>query len=212
MNTILEYETGRVVPLRDDQAIPNHRATLKEADLRDEPHLNLRRILVPVDFTPASVHALRYAATLAERFGSTVCLLHVVEHGSFMNDVDNTLLSKSDEEMTQESTEQLTRLARQELGPHLPAKPVVRCGKAAREILHAAETLEADLIILAAHKRSALGRWVLGSTADQVVHQAACPVLVIQCADKPQLERTLWRDTEEDADAKPMASAMSGTP
>ena len=212
MNTILEYETGRVVPLRDDQAIPNHRAALKEADLRDEPHLNLRRILVPVDFTPASVHALRHAASLAERFGSTVCLLHVVEHGSFMNDVDNTLLSKSDEELARESTEQLTRLARQELGSHLRAKPVVRCGKPAREILAAAEMLEADLVILAAHRRSALGRWVLGSTADQVEHQPPCPVLVIPCADKPQLETTLWRDPDDSADAKPAASAISGTP
>ena len=183
-NTILEYETGRDVPLRDD------------------PHLNLRRILVPVDFTPASVHALRYAGSLAERFGSTVCLLHVVEDHPFAMNGRALILMKADADVTRDTTEQLSRLGCEEIGPHVPAKPLVRRGKPAREILHAAETLEADLIILAAHKRSALGRWVLGSTADQVVHQAACPVLVLQCADKPQLEPTLWRDTEEDADAK----------
>jgi len=205
MNTILEYETGRDVPLRDDQAIPNLRATVKEADLRDEPHQKLQRILVPVDFTPASVHALRYAGSLAERFGSTVCLLHVVENTPFAMNGTALILMKADEDVTRVTTEQLSRLGGEELGPHVPAKPLVRRGKPAREILDAAETLGADLIILAAHQRSALGRWVLGSTADQVVHGAACPVLVLQCADKPQHEPTLWRDTEDDADAKPAA-------
>lgn len=191
MKTNLEYETRL-----GDRAMQNHRATRKQADLREEPHLNLRRILVPVDFTPASVHALRYAATLAEQFGSTVCLLHVVEDHPFAMNASALILMKTDEDVTRESAEQLSRLGGEELGPHVPAKPFVRRGKPAREILEAAETLEADLIILAVHKRSALGRWVLGSTADQVVHQAACPVLVLQCADKPQLEPTLWRDTE----------------
>lgn len=39
----------------------------------------LRRLLVPVDFTMAALRALGYAEALAERFGSTICLLHVVE-------------------------------------------------------------------------------------------------------------------------------------
>jgi len=158
MNTILECETGRDVPLRDDQAIPNRRATVKEADLREKPHLKLQRILVPVDFTPASVHALRYATTLAERFGSTVSLLHVVEVAPFAMNGTALILMEADKDVTRDTIE------------------------------------------------------VLGSTADRVVHQAACPVLVLQCADKPQLEPTLWRDTEEDTGATPAAPATSKMP
>ncbi len=196
MNTLLEYETARDAPLHDNQTIPNHRPTPQEADLRNEPHLPWQCILVPVDFTPASVHALRYAAALAERFGSTVCLLHVVEDHPFAMNGTALILMKTDEDVTRESAEQLTRLAREELGSHVPARPIVRRGKPAREILRAAETLGANLIIVAAHRRSALGRLVLGSTADQVIHQTECPVLVLPCADKPQHEPTLWRDSE----------------
>ena len=124
-----------------------------------------------------------------------------------MNGGPVMMLTKEDGQTTRDSTEQLSRLGRQELGPHVPARPLVRKGKPAREILHAAETLDCGLIVLAAHKRTALGRVLFGSTADQVLHRARCAVLVIPCADKPQLEPTLWRDGEEDADGKPLVPA-----
>ena len=161
------------------------------------------RILVPVDFTPASVHALRRAASLAERFGSTVLLLHVIETHPFAMNGPAEMLMKDEEEVTRDSTEQLSRLGREEMGPHVAARPLVRRGRrAAREILRAAETLDCDLIIMAAHKRTTLGRALFGSTADEVMHHAACAVLVIPCTDEPQLEPTLWRDDDEIAERK----------
>ena len=85
-----------------------------------DPHLKLQRILVPVDFTPASLPALRYASRLAERFGGGVHLLHVLDRGSFINDVDSVVLAKSTDEISREASEQLGRLAQSELGtiPH----------------------------------------------------------------------------------------------
>ncbi len=42
-------------------------------------HMKLHRLLVPVDFTTATLPALRFAGALAEKFASTIHLLHVIE-------------------------------------------------------------------------------------------------------------------------------------
>ena len=203
MKTMLEFQTPFDAAPHGLEAIAEAPARRTETGVLAEPHQTLRRILVPVDFTPASVHALRRAASLAERFGSTVLLLHVIETHPFAMNGPAEMLMKDDEEVARDSTEQLSRLGREEMGPHVAARPLVRRGRrAAREILHAAETLDCDLIILASHKRTALGRVLFGSTADEVMHQAACAVLVIPGTDEPQLEPTLWRDDDEIAERK----------
>ena len=213
MKNILELQTPFDSAPHYLGAITDAPARRTETGVHVEPHQTLRRILVPVDFTPASVHSLRRAASLAERFGSTVLLLHAIETHPFAMNGPAEMLMKEDEEVTRDSTEQLSRLGREELGPLVPARPLVRRGKkAAREILQAAETLDCDLIILAAHKRTAVGRIMFGSTTDEVMHHAPCAVLVIPCTDEPQLEPTLWRDSEENAEGKPFVPAVLATP
>lgn len=57
---------------------------------------------------------------------------------------------------------------------------LVRSGDAASEIVEFAATVDADLIVLGTHGRTALQRIVLGSVAEHVVRQAGCTVLVIR--------------------------------
>src|SRR5215203_2747438 len=75
------------------------------------PHVKLQRLLVPVDFTLSSLHAVRFAGTLAERFDSTIYLLHVIEEHPMAMGEAAVLVTKLDAEMTQEASEQLSRLA-----------------------------------------------------------------------------------------------------
>jgi nucleotide-binding universal stress UspA family protein len=56
----------------------------------------------------------------------------------------------------------------------------VETGKAWKEILGVAEETHADLIVMGAHTGGALGRLFLGSTANQIVRHASCPVLVVR--------------------------------
>jgi nucleotide-binding universal stress UspA family protein len=182
-------------------------ARRSQSGLRAEPKSG-HRILVPIDFTRASVHGLRCAARLAERLGTTVYLVHVIEEHPFaMNEVA-ALLMKENDEIARDSIGQLSRLGREELGSHVHAGSLVCRGKKAADgILQAAETLDSDLIIMASHKRTALGRVLFGSTAGRVLRRASCPVLVIPCVDQSQLELTLWRDSEETDDKKPFLLA-----
>jgi hypothetical protein len=78
---------------------------LERTKLGPDPHRRFLRLLVPVDFTAASLEALRYAGVVAERFGSTIHLLHVVETHPFAMSEGAVLYLKSDEAAAREATE-----------------------------------------------------------------------------------------------------------
>jgi nucleotide-binding universal stress UspA family protein len=59
-------------------------------------------------------------------------------------------------------------------------------GNAARAIVHAAETHQAELVCIGTHGRTGLKRLLLGSTAEVVVKAAPCSVLVVRLADAPK--------------------------
>jgi nucleotide-binding universal stress UspA family protein len=180
---------------------------LEPTYVRIEAPRNFLRLLVPVDFTPASLDALRHAGIVAERFGSMIYVLHVIESHPFaMNEWAFTLV-KSDRELASETPAQLSRLAKEALSPELPAIPLVRRGQPAREILRVAETLKPDLLILVRHRRSVLGRLPAGDTIARVERRAPCPVLVVRCKDDPGTETALWRETDVDNDRSRLQQA-----
>jgi nucleotide-binding universal stress UspA family protein len=53
-------------------------------------------------------------------------------------------------------------------------------GNPATEILRTSEETHCDAIVMGSHGRTGLGRLVLGSVAEQVMRQAACPVLIVK--------------------------------
>ena len=148
------------------------------------PLLRLKRILVPIDFSQASLKAFRYAVPFAEQFGATLCLIHVIEKASFLNDVNNVVLARADEEQVKEARKHLVTLAQKEIEELIPVNPQVRIGKPFHEICAVAKELEADLIIIATHGHTCLKRAILGSTAEAVVRHAPCPVLVVREKEK----------------------------
>ncbi len=178
------------------------------------PGGTLRRILAAVDFTPASLPVLEHASLLAERFGSAVYLLHVVDSGSVVNDLANLPLTRTEDELGQTAANHLVALAQQELPLHVLAKPFVRTGKPAREILRAAAAIRSDLILLGAHQYTGLARLFGGSTIRCVVRAAPCPVLTVSCGKAAaETEATLWDRLAEGAAATPArADEATGVP
>jgi nucleotide-binding universal stress UspA family protein len=72
------------------------------------------------------------------------------------------------------------REAVEKLDPSLEASPWVVGGPAAKAILTVAEDIEADLIVTGSRHRGAVARAVLGSVSTEILHGAACDVLVVQ--------------------------------
>jgi nucleotide-binding universal stress UspA family protein len=142
-----------------------------------------RRILCAVDLTKASERTLDMAFSLAEETLARVTLLHVVE--GLLGESGPELYRPVPEtgrlrrQLVDEAMEQLQRVGQRAQG-FCDLRERVETGSAWRQILGVAEETYADLIVMGAHAHGAVGRMFFGSTANQVVRHATCPVLTVR--------------------------------
>jgi acetoin utilization protein AcuB len=142
-----------------------------------------QRILCPVDFDENSLAALTAAADLARRSDGTVYVLHVVpmivQPTAMPVYVD---IYKSQEET---AWARLKDIARKDLAG-VKCELLVQMGEPAGSIIRAEKKLNPDLVVMATHGRRGFSRFFLGSVAEVVLRESACPVLTIrrQAADK----------------------------
>jgi nucleotide-binding universal stress UspA family protein len=80
-------------------------------------------------------------------------------------------------------------------------KRMVRRGHPAGEIIRGADEVAADLIVLGTHGRTAIARFLLGSTAERVARSASCPVLLVRGSGEPLRRVMLGVDGSESASA-----------
>ena len=82
--------------------------------------------------------------------------------------------------MVADAQERLRNLVAEESRTWVEIADVVVFGRAYREILRAAEATPADLIVMGAQGRGGIGLTLFGSTTQQVVRGATCPVLTVR--------------------------------
>jgi len=139
----------------------------------------IRSILVPIDFSPPSARALKYAAALATQFGAKLTLVNVVQPVATPDFAYNPLMMEIGKVVAQ-AKRALERVpVAQGVDASLIEKVLVRNGTPFYEIADAAESLNTDLIIISTHGYTGLKHVLLGSTAERVVRRARCPVLVV---------------------------------
>ncbi|MCI0541346.1 MAG: universal stress protein [Verrucomicrobiales bacterium] len=191
------------------------------ASVRRRASLRLTRIIVTTDFSEASKTALPYAAALADRLGSEVVLLNVLEPPPRLAGLENVALLQSGDATTGRLYAGLDAMAGQAFGNKTRVETHVRTGKPYREIIKAARDLEAGLLIMATHGYSGLKHAFLGSTTERVVRHAPCPVLTVRGvfgkstgpAKPPGMRRVLLATDFSDNSAKafPWAQAFAET-
>jgi nucleotide-binding universal stress UspA family protein len=143
--------------------------------------LPFRRILCPVDFSEASLAALQTAFSMAEEADARLIVLHVVD---WPDDELILATASGDEDLLvqveRQAAQRLESFITDESRVWSRPETKVSIGKAYREVLTTAEDMEADLIVIGVHGRNALGLTLFGSTTNQVVRRAGCPVLTIR--------------------------------
>ena len=142
------------------------------------PALSFSRILVPIDFSPASAEALRRAAQLAASSGATLELLHVIEAVQFIPALNGIPANGDLTEMEKAARRKLSELARDTVPESQPVFPHLAIGKPFERIVDFARTHNINLIVMPTQGRSGLAHTLIGSTAERVVQHAPCPVLV----------------------------------
>ena len=143
--------------------------------------LPFRRVLCGVDFSAPSMAGLRFALSLAKESNSTLTLLHVLEFGP-ESDAFSTQpfdMATYRDAVRVDATRRLVDLVTDDVRTWCDPATKVLCGKPYEQILAAAAENRSDLIVLGVHGRNSLDLMVFGSTTNQVIRRATCPVLTL---------------------------------
>jgi universal stress protein A len=149
---------------------------LSQTPVADAP-FQLKKILVPIDFSACSKKALQYAVPFARQFNAAITFLYVVPR--HFSEFD--LMSEPQLESTlRDAARQLSALAREIVPREVSVQIEVRHGVQSIEIVKAAQKLETDLVIISTHGRTGRAHAFAGSVAEDVARLAPCPVLVVR--------------------------------
>ena len=142
---------------------------------------DIKRILVPLDFSANSNRALDYAHGLALQVGAALHLVHVCEMpGMITASMDAYAIEYADwsRRLAEDAERQLLEFT--ERLRDVKVTTEVLFGRAALAIVDAAEANKADLIVMGTHGHGAMMHVLMGNVAERVVRTAACPVLTIR--------------------------------
>ena len=139
-----------------------------------------KRILVCLDGSPLAESILPTIGDIGHRTGAEIVLLHVVHLPKDVPTEGRIGVDEIVAHQEREASAYLRRLASELTADGLAARPVRAIGAAAPEIVRVADQEQADMIALSTHGRSGLQRWLYGSVADDVIHSATRPLLVLR--------------------------------
>ncbi len=145
--------------------------------------IDLKHILIPTDFSEYSLHALKYACALAEKFDSRLHLVNVVEDYYPLVPEAGMMLGERDQYLSGLRTGAERELAKLPDPSWCAADKVtrfVRVGTAFLEIVRYAKEEQIDLVVIGSHGRSGLAHVLMGSVAEKVVRKAPCAVLTVR--------------------------------
>jgi nucleotide-binding universal stress UspA family protein len=140
-------------------------------------------VLVPVDFSPASVLALNHGVQLARRLGASLTVLHVIE---LPHELKHPLEIRAATLQREQAERILPALVAPEDRDDLNLKFDIRTGAAAEEIISAAAQLRASIIVMGKHGRGLWQRWMVGSVSEATLRRAGTPVLVVSGGASPR--------------------------
>jgi nucleotide-binding universal stress UspA family protein len=144
-----------------------------------------KRVLVALDGSTACEAVLRFLMEIAGPLDMTVMLLHVLEPIT-PQVVEGTIVVDDIEARRHEAEEYLAPISAALRSQGVDTAWAIRRGRPADEILAAAQEGGADLIAMATHGRTGLGRLLFGSVAEAVLRRATVPVFMIRSPNTVQ--------------------------
>lgn len=134
----------------------------------------MKKILVPVDFSDHSLHALEIASGVAADQDTTLALVHIWTSQVSFNE-------SSPPAVVLAAQEAAARRRLEELRPPRPKVKVERylsVGAPDNEIIRYVQILTPDVIVMGTYGQTGVSHRVVGSVAEAVMARVACPVLI----------------------------------
>ncbi|HEX9201113.1 MAG TPA: universal stress protein [Acidobacteriaceae bacterium] len=168
--------------------------------------VSVKNILLATDFSSVSDKAASYARALALNFRSNVEIAHVFDP-SVVTSYMEAILGMPLDERHRISSEALEKLRQEFSASGIEVSTSLPEGRHPQTaILKLAQEHDTDLIVAGTHSKWGLERLVLGSTAEELIRNAACPVLTVgphakQPQDGPLVFRTIVYATDFSVEA-----------
>lgn len=150
-----------------------------EAGSRPRDPADLKRILVPVDFSDCSREALEYGVLVARRCKASITILHVIEPVSYGLDFTLPHVAKREGDKAL-IMEKLSGLTSAITSAGLTCDSQIFGGLPADSILEASMAQGGDMIVMGTHGRRGLSHALFGSVAESVLRKSFCPVLTVR--------------------------------
>jgi nucleotide-binding universal stress UspA family protein len=147
--------------------------------------IEFKRILVPLDGSPLAEKSLPAALALAQKFGSQIILLRVLDipvptSPTLHPEVTIGWVREARQHAHQEAESYLEAVQGELDRQEVKTRILLRDTAPAEDILDVADAEDIDLIIMSSHGRGGLARWTFGSVAEKVARHSPCPVMLIR--------------------------------
>lgn len=144
---------------------------------------SFKNILYPTDFSPHARAALKYAAAFARESGGRVILLSV-QSGTIPANLltlpERVFEEDGDKKWLQQLRAGVQDVLGDELVKGIDVEPLIIEGETAEEVARVVREYDIDLITVVTHGRKGLAHALWGSTAEEIIATAPCPVLAIR--------------------------------
>ncbi|MEW6109646.1 MAG: universal stress protein [Nitrospirota bacterium] len=144
--------------------------------------MEIKKILFATDFSEGSSRALPYAVDLAKHYGAKLYFVHVIYDVAKTAGwyVPHVSIDEMYKDMEKSAKAELEKSFIEEMRGLKDIEHVVLKGTPYEEITKFVGQEKIDLIVLGTHGRKGIDRMIFGSTAEQVVRNAPCPVLSVR--------------------------------
>jgi universal stress protein A len=146
---------------------------------------NVKKILVPTDFSQYSDMALQKAVDIASENNAKVVLLHVIDENIQQCAADYCLSNEAVSQLENESMSASKEKLKKEISALKKPNAVeidfdIKKGSPAAAILEEQQENGIDLIVIPTHGRAGILKHLIGGVTDKVVRAANCPVMVVR--------------------------------
>ena len=144
----------------------------------------IKKILYATDYSKASARALEEAVKLTKQNHAELLVVHVIEPTPFVAGEEEfgggEMYAKLEDVAKQEAQTSMTKLLARLKKTKVKAQGLLFKGSVHDQIVKAAKSKKADMIVIGTHGRTGLSKLFMGSVAGKVVSSANCPVLTVR--------------------------------
>ncbi len=141
---------------------------------------SIRKILVPTDGSDYSIHAAEYALSIAKLNNAQIIVVYVLDEVVIERFTKVSERQGIEDELRTDGERDINYILELAQKAGIKASSVITKGRPFEQIIHLANGLNVDLIVMGTYGRRGAERILIGSVAERVIEYAHCPVLVVK--------------------------------